>query len=603
MMESADDPKQTYARRLAMLRAVQAERMRRDKTLGFAKLVLFLALIVLCGWLAKFDPTYLFFALIPVLALVFLIVLHERVLRSLRQCNRVIALYERGMARLEDRWAGSGETGEVFLAEAHPYARDLDIFGPGSVFQLLCTVRTRTGEQTLADWLLFAAPQTEIRARQAAVEELRTRLQLREDLATTGEDVRAGVHPEALAAWGEDAAMMKPGGLRVVTMVLAVLWLASGVLWAWKGQSIFFFAMCIVNLTVTGWLHKRVQSAAAGVESAAHDLELLAKILACMEREKFSTEKLLGLQAQLRTEGETAASGVTASRAIGRLSRAMQWLESADNIFVRILNPFVFWTAQCAFVMETWRMRYGAGIRGWLAAVGEMEALSALAVYGYEHPEYIFPEFVAEGPRLEATDFAHPLMPRDRAVANDLDLNSELQLLMISGPNMAGKSTFIRGVGVNVVLAQCGAPVRAKQFVLSSLAVTASICVLDSLQGGISRFYAEIRRLKQISDLAEGPTHVLFLLDELLSGTNSHDRQLGTELMVKGLVQHGAIGLVTTHDLALTEIASAMGGHAANVHFADRFEEGELRFDYKLHPGIVQTSNALQLMRSIGLKV
>ncbi|HUZ05710.1 MAG TPA: hypothetical protein VMU62_10155, partial [Acidobacteriaceae bacterium] len=514
------------------------------------------------------------------------------------------------------------ETGERFLEASHPYARDLDLFGAGSVFELLCTARTRTGEEMLANWLLFAASQPEIHARQAAVEELRTRLDFREALATSGEDVRLGVRPEALAAWGEDAAFLKAGLLRTAAPILGVLWLGSGLAWAlWSNYSfgpLVFLGMSIVNLIVSARVHKRVQAATASVEGAAHDLALLANIVTHMERETFSSEKLLEVQARLRTEGvRTAAgvtaagvtaagmtaSGVTAAKAIDQLGRRMQWLESADNWFVKIFDPFVLWTAQCAFSIEAWRARYGTAIRSWLAAVGEMEALSALACYAYEHPEDIFPEFVAAGPRLEATGLAHPLIPREKAVANDLQLNSERQLLMISGANMAGKSTFIRAVGVNVVLAQCGAPVRARAFLLSSLAVTASICVLDSLQGGISRFYAEIHRLKQISDLTEGPTPVLFLLDELLSGTNSHDRRLGTELLVKGLVQHGAVGLVTTHDLALTEIVGEMGTHAVNAHFADSFEGSELRFDYKLHPGIVQTSNALQLMRSIGLKV
>jgi DNA mismatch repair ATPase MutS len=194
------------------------------------------------------------------------------------------------------------------------------------------------------------------------------------------------------------------------------------------------------------------------------------------------------------------------------------------------------------------------------------------------------------------------LIPRKKAVANSLRLDSKLQLMMISGSNMAGKSTFIRAVGVNAVLAQCGAPVRARSMSLSPLAVAASICILDSLQGGLSRFYAEIRRLKQIDDLSRGDTHVLFLLDELLSGTNSHDRRIGTESVIRNLLRRGAIGLVTTHDLALTEIAERME-HSANYHFGDRFENGELRFDYRLRPGVVQTTNALDLMRAVGLEI
>ncbi len=179
-----------------------------------------------------------------------------------------------------------------------------------------------------------------------------------------------------------------------------------------------------------------------------------------------------------------------------------------------------------------------------------------------------------DAPCFDAVGLAHPLIPRDRAVGNDLRLDGNLQLMIVSGPNMAGKSTFLRGIGVNAVLAQCGAPVRAASLKLSPLAVTASICVLDSLEGGISRFYAEIHRLKQIIDLTRGSTPVLFLLDELLSGTNSHDRLIGTQSIVTRLVERGAVGLVTTHDLALTAIPQGIGTRAVNCHFEDHLEEG-----------------------------
>jgi DNA mismatch repair ATPase MutS len=238
-----------------------------------------------------------------------------------------------------------------------------------------------------------------------------------------------------------------------------------------------------------------------------------------------------------------------------------------------------------------------------LAAVGEFEALLSLGCYAYEHPADVFPEFTAVSPCFEAEGLAHPLLLEHEAVRNDVCFADVLRVLIISGPNMAGKSTFVRAVGISAVLAQCGAPVRARRLSLSPLAVGASICVLDSLQGGISRFYAEIRRLKQIVDLTQGSVAVLFLLDEFLQGTNSHDRRRGAEAMVRSLVERGAIGLVTTHDLALAEIASELGPRAANAHFEDRFESGKLVFDYRLQPGIVKTSNALDLMRSIGLEV
>jgi DNA mismatch repair ATPase MutS len=325
---------------------------------------------------------------------------------------------------------------------------------------------------------------------------------------------------------------------------------------------------------------------------------VLAVVLERLEREEFSAVKLVELQSALKTRG------VAPSQAISRLGRMVEYMESRRNMFVAALNPFIFWNLQIAFAIDAWRTKFGPSIRGWLRAVGEMEALCALAGYAFEHPADVFPEFASpEEGLFQAEDFAHPLLPEAKAIRNNLTLGGEMRLMIISGPNMAGKSTLIRAVGINAVLAQCGAPVRANRLRMSPLAVAASICVLDSLQGGISRFYAEITRLKLITELTNGTVPVLFLLDELLNGTNSHDRRIGAEGLVRSLVERGGIGLVTTHDLALAQMVDQLGSRAANFHFEDHLEDGQLRFDYKLTPGVVQTSNALKLMRSIGLEV
>jgi DNA mismatch repair ATPase MutS len=295
--------------------------------------------------------------------------------------------------------------------------------------------------------------------------------------------------------------------------------------------------------------------------------------------------------------------GLSSSRAIRRLARIVEYLNQRHNMMAQVPDLVLFWSAQLVFAAERWRRQFGLEIGGWLRAVGELEALSALAGYAYEHPHDVFPEFSVEEPLFEADQMAHPLLPAARAVRNSVKLGEGLQLMILSGPNMAGKSTFIRSVGITAVLAQAGAPVRAARLRLSPLQVAASICILDSLAGGISRFYAEIRRVKLVSDLTQGPLPVLFLLDELLSGTNSHDRLTGTEYVVRSLVGSNAIGIVSTHDLALTEIPRSMGSQAVNCHFEDRLEGNKLIFDYMLKPGVVETSNALELMRSIGLGV
>ena len=286
----------------------------------------------------------------------------------------------------------------------------------------------------------------------------------------------------------------------------------------------------------------------------------------------------------------------------------MELLDSREHMLVRMLEPFTLWTTHLAFAVENWRRHSGPAARRWLTATGEIEALCSLASHAFEHPNDPFPEFTPEAPGdaapcLEAEAIGHPLIPEDRVVCNDIRIGSDLRVLVVSGSNMSGKSTLLRTLGINAVLAQAGAPVRAKRLRMSPLAVGASIRITDSLQGGVSRFYAEILRLRQILDLTAGQLPVLFLIDEFLHGTNSHDRRIGAEALVRGLIDRGAIGLITTHDLALAEIAHTLVDRAANVHFEDQIENGQIRFDYVMRPGVVRKSNAIELMRSVGLEI
>jgi DNA mismatch repair ATPase MutS len=357
----------------------------------------------------------------------------------------------------------------------------------------------------------------------------------------------------------------------------------------------------LVALLVNGWFLYRQSGilgvAVSAVEEAAHELGLLSEVLVRMEREQFRCPLLAGLRASLDAEGEPP------SRQLARLKRLVENLDSRDNVVVRVLEPFVLWTPHLAVKVEDWRAQSGTAVRRWLQAAGDMEALCSLASHAFEHPADPFPEFVPEGPWIEAEALGHPLLAEDKVVRNDIRLGGALQVIVVSGSNMSGKSTMLRTLGINAVLAQAGAPVRARRLSMSPLAVGASIRLTDSLQGGVSRFYAEILRLRQILDETAGPLPVLFLIDEFLHGTNSHDRRIGARALVLGLVERGAIGLITTHDLALADIADELGERAANVHFEDQIEDGKISFDYHMRPGVVRKSNAIELMRQVGLEI
>ena len=598
------DPRAEYTQRLEARRAAAALHERRHRTIGNLRLLVFMlaaAMAWLAWWRGVLSP---FWLILPAGAFIGLLVWHERVLRARRARERAVAYYEQALARLDGRWAAHGETGERFLDHAHPYAEDLDLFGKGSLFELLCTARTRRGEELLAGWLLAPAESSVLRARHAAVEELRGMLDLREDLAALGEDVRAGVHPEALALWGSQAPIIQSRHsrrIRIIAFLISCMLAAGAVLWAVLGFRDLFLVMFAVEAIFIFRFRRAVARVVEAVEQPAHDLALLALVLGRLEREQFTAPRLVELRAALDVEGKPP------SERIGRLNRLIELLDSRDNVAMRLLGPLMLWTEQLAFAIEAWRHTSGPALRRWLDAVGEMEALCALAGYAWEHPADPFPEFEQGAACLAAyfdgEGLAHPLLDESRAVRNSVRLGGELRAMIVSGSNMSGKSTLLRTVGTNVVLAQAGAPVRARRLRISPLALGASIRVSDSLQGGTSRFYAEITRLHQIMELATGGLAVLFLLDELLHGTNSHDRRIGAEAIVRGLVERGAIGLLTTHDLALAHIAEALAPRAANVHFEDHLENGRMSFDYRLRAGVVEKSNALELMRSVGLEV
>lgn len=585
-----------YRRRLSSLNTLQARDRQRERAFGIAKLVVVAFAIASSVLLIRHFVLGGITAALAVLLIV-LAIRHEKLLQAIRHRGLIIAFYERGLARLEDRWQGGGETGECFLDPAHPYARDLDIFGRASLFEYLSVARTTAGEESLAAWILKPAAADEIAARQAAIRELQGRIDFREHLASAGKTVREGVHPDALVRWGESQSAFSSTGRRVLATLLPLLWILSIAAWIVWGKYEWAVLSTVLNFAYAHILLRATEKAAAAIEHASDDLTLLGQTLALFQRESFPPGRLTDLQESLRTHGTAPAE------ALRSLARIVNPLESRHSLFTRLLDLVIYWSAQLVFAAERWQRRFGPSIRTWIDVVGELEALASLSAFAYEHPAYAFPDVTETAPCFFASELAHPLLPAAAAVANDVALDGGGRIMILSGPNMAGKSTFIRAIGVNAVLAQCGAPVCARSLRMSPLQVAASICVLDSLSGGVSRFYAEIGRIKLIADLAGASMPVLFLLDELLSGTNSHDRFIATRFVLQMMASRNTIGIVSTHDLALTQIAADMPDRVFNAHFEDRIEGDRLIFDYKLKPGVVQTSNALHLMRAIGLGV
>jgi len=598
-------PSEEYRARQTKWTEQQQSVQRLFISIGNWRLFLAVAIIVLIWMAYKKPPAFVPIAVsywslsAPIALFIALVVYHQRVIRRRTFAERAIRYYQQGVNRINDAWSGTGSQGENFRDPNHIYADDLDIFGRGSLFELLSNARTAAGEKTLANWLLAPASRRDATERQNAVEELAPKLDLREEIALLGEDIKSSINAETLAAWGSAPPVTFPPALRVGSLCLALTGLAGLVLKLAELWPLWPLLVILgINASLMFLFRKQTEQVQASIESAAHQLSLLSLLVGRLECEQFSCVGLSRLRTALTTDG------MPASKCIRHLDRWLELLDSSDHIILRVLGPLLLYKQQIVMAIEAWRARNGTAIGNWIHALAEFEALSSLSALHYERPSWAFPSLKTTGATyFSATDLGHPLIPTAVSIRNSLDLNDACRLLIVSGSNMSGKSTLLRAVGLNTVLAWAGAPVCAAALALSPLQVGASLRLSDSLQDNRSRFFAEISRIRQIVDLTQSPTPVLFLLDELLSGTNSHDRLIGATGIIRGLLSANTIGLLTTHDLALAQLDQETAFSARNVHLEDRIVDGKIEFDYHLRPGVVTHSNALELMRSIGLDI
>jgi len=594
------DPAAEYSKRLEARLKTIAEKERVHLRIGYWKLAVIAAGLVMV-WLAVarhfFSPYWLF---LPVALYALLATFHELIMRARPRPETAAAFYRRGIARMEDRWPGTGEPGERFRDTKHVYAEDLDIFGRGSLFELLSTARLPMGENRLAQWLCVPSPKEKVIERQRMVDGLRDKLDLREDLAVTGEALRARLDPESLIGWSESSPLLPGGALRMVALLLAIC--AAGALVDALSASQYLPLLIVLMVEAFVWrrLQPKAQIIVDGLSCNAEGLILFSKILKRLEDEPFSSPESQKLSTKLPRDAERA------SQAILKLAHIVSWIDGRHSLLGHIIELPLLYTIQLGYIAQSWRSRWGSRMRTWVDLTAETEALLSLAGYASEHPNDPFPEFAPQGDTkvlFDGQELGHPLIPFAQSVRNSVRLDENTRVLLVSGSNMSGKSTLLRTVGINTVLAMAGAPIRAKSLQLTPLAIGTRIRSADSLQESRSSFYTEILQIRKVFELVKGEIPLLFLFDELLEGTNSNDRRIGAESLLRAMLSHGAIGIVTTHDLALTEIIASLGDVIRNKHFQDHVEDGKMLFDYKLREGVVVRSNAIALMRLIGLDV
>ena len=538
-------------------------------------------------------------AIVAALAYGALAFFHGRLLQSEARARAEAAYHQRGEDRLTGAWHAHPVTGPTLEQVAdHPYAADLDVFGHGSLFQLLDEAATAHGEARLAAWLSEPASSDEVRRRQGQVLELASRTGFRRDLAVEGRlGGNARVSPRAFIAWAESPPSMdRVRWMRPLAPLVPVVW-ALIVAAAWAdlvpGEVPWLFLLVPAALLLVA--RPGIVESFDGLELGQRGADRLSRALLRLEQEPFDSPELRALAGD-------PASETAPSAAMRRLARLSSLAEQRRNQLHVVVNVLTLWDLHVFFRLDDWRRRYGRQVAGWLDRLADVEALACLGGYLHDRPDLAMPEVLESGPRFVAERLAHPLL--DAAVSNDVHLEAAGQMLLVTGSNMSGKSTLLRAVGLNAVLALAGGPVSARRLTLSRLHTWTSMRVQDSLEEGVSFFYAEVRRLKRVLEgAAAHPRASLVLVDEMLLGTNTRERRLASGEVLRLLLATGCIGAVTTHDLSLAELTRAPGSTLVPVHFQDVLEDGQMRFDYTLRPGVVQSTNALRVLAQAGIPV
>ena len=617
-----------YRTRLGHWRLRDAELSRRALTLSRARVATFLASVAVLWWgIAHRQIGVDIAGIAGFVAFGWLVTIHARVLAFLERCEAAERHHDTALARLARDWTHVPDVSAPASVDVdvHPYAADLDLAGHASLAAWLGRPSTVDGERHLWRWLLSAGDPANIRARQEAVEDLAPKREWRESIAVEGSLLR--MSPTDLGSflqWAESSRAAVPRAIRfVVTALTIALWILLALFlraavatypfparpgqdpnvlmdaWISGWPAMWWLIPFLVGIAISYAYERSIHGAFDRAALGERSLPGVSAMLALVCRERWKATMLQGVQARMRAGGD-------APTIIATLARRSQWAVLRDVPLLHFpVQAFTLWDFHVLFLIERWRAQHGPKVRGWLDALGEIDATAVLSRVRADEPDWAMPAIDGAAQSLVATALAHPLIADDRRVANDVSVGPKASILLVTGSNMSGKSTLLRAVGVNAVLAQAGAPVCATAFRMPVVDLYTSIRIQDSLEHGLSYFMASLARLKTIVDAADraaGARPLLYLLDELLQGTNSAERGIAVLAVVRHLLDANTIGMMTTHDLALAS-QPPLSSAGRLVHFTEQVRaDGSMTFDYKLRPGLATSTNALRLMQLIGIE-
>ncbi len=528
---------------------------------------------------------------------------HQTITRQRNQYRFLVQINEEEQDRLAGKFYPT-DTGSDFSDPLHPYTGDLDIFGRSSLFVLLNRTNSSGGRQLLAHWMKEAASIGEIEARQEAVAELRGDIDWRQQFQASGRHVHDD--PAAighLLTWLNEPPQIGNRQWLVALTYLLPLFTIGSILLALFTESVTYHLpvlLMLINAALLRYTFREVHQASEATYQSVQTLKTYEKLLYTLETQSFASVMLKQIRSQLGK-----GTGVArASQQIRKLASLLDNLQARRNVYFYLLvNTTLLWDLFWMIRLERWKRGISPVARQWFTALAQAEALNSLAGFAYANPQYPMPTVSEADIQFSATALGHPLILREKRVKNDFTLSKRGTTGVITGSNMSGKSTFLRTVGINGVLALMGAPVCANSLSVSRFQIFTAMRTQDSLEESVSSFYAELKRLRQLVELLPADQPIFYLLDEILKGTNSHDRHEGAKALIRQLHRYNAAGLVSTHDLALGELADEMPGSVLNYSFNSDFKDGKLYFDYQLKAGICRSFNASHLMRQMGIEV
>lgn len=590
-----------YQTRLQQLQLLRQQLVKLKNIFAFIRFSCIVG-IGLTAWLLWPLGWYYATGLMVVLLFIFVRVVYRDIANrwKIKNTLTLIQINENELKALQQDFK-SFNNGIEYTPKDHYYANDMDIFGSSSLFQFTNRTVSAMGGERLANWLLHPAKVTEIAARQEAVKDLRNNMVWCQELQAFGKENPIQLRTrDQLSNWVQEPVSLSHVAvwkwLRYLLPAISIS-VTLLVIFSYLPMSALYANIFVMSL-IAASQEKKVQYMHQQLSNKVEELASLEQSIAHIEQAAFTAPLLQSLQQDFANEAMPASAGVA------RLKKILDRMDLRFNLVLVVpLNVLLLWNIQQALSLEKWKTAYDQRVKKWFNSLGNWESLCSFAVMHFNHAEWVFPSIVPEHFYIKATNLGHPLIAPDKRVNNEIDIEQKAAVMLVTGSNMAGKSTYLRSIGINIILAMAGAPVCAKTFECSAVQLMSSMRVADNLEESTSTFYAELKKLKTIIEKVNEKAPVFVLLDEILRGTNSLDRHTGSKALIKQLISKEAAAVLATHDVDLAALQTEFPSHIFNYHFDVQVNGEELYFDYKLKPGVCKSLNASILMKKIGIEI